>query len=147
MIGVRAARPTDAGKVGAILSEFVATTEWMPQLHTGAEDIAHAGAMIARGWVSVAEVDGQVVGFVACEGGDLDALYVARAQRRHGVGTALLRHVQQGHAALALWTFQANFPAQEFYLKHGFIEQKRTDGAGNDEGLPDIRFHWRRGDM
>ncbi|MGJ8556472.1 MAG: GNAT family N-acetyltransferase [Sulfitobacter geojensis] len=147
MIALRAARSTDAGKVGAILSEFVATTEWMPQLHTGAEDIAHAGAMVARGWVTVAEVDGDVVGFAACNGVDLDALYVSRAQRGQGVGTALLQHLKQEHAMLKLWTFQANRPAQDFYVKHGFIEQERTDGASTDEGLPDIRYQWRKEDQ
>ena len=61
MTRLRPARSTDAGAVGAILSEFAATTEWMPKLHTGAEDIAHAGALIDRGWVTVAEMDGVVV--------------------------------------------------------------------------------------
>lgn len=144
MIKLRDARSTDAGKVGAILSEFTATTDWMPRLHTGAEDIAHAGAMIERGWVSIAEVDGDVVGFAACDDNDLDALYVTRSARGNGVGTALLQQLKRAHTALSLWTFQANGPAQEFYVKHGFEEQGRTDGTGNDEGLPDIRFQWRK---
>jgi GNAT superfamily N-acetyltransferase len=144
VINLRAARSTDAGKVGAILSEFVATTDWMPKLHTGAEDIAHAGKIIEHGWVSIAEVDGHVVGFAACDGQDLNALYVVRSVRRHGVGSALLQQVQGEQDSLILWTFQANIPAQDFYVKHGFVEQGRTDGAGNDEGLPDIRFQWRK---
>lgn len=144
MIKLRAARSTDAGKIGAILSEFAATTDWMPILHSGAEDIAHAGALIERGWVSIAEVDGDVVGFAASDGQDLDALYVVRSARRHGVGTALLQHLQGAHEVLTLWTFQANSAAQDFYVKHGFEEQERTDGTGNDEGLPDIRLQWRK---
>ena len=43
---------------------------------------------------------------------------------------------------LWLWTFQANLGAQRFYLREGFAEVRRTDGAGNDEGLPDIQYHW-----
>ncbi|GAA6174570.1 GNAT family N-acetyltransferase [Sulfitobacter pacificus] len=147
MTALRAARSTDAGKVGAILTEFVATTDWMPQLHTGAEDIAHAGQLITRGWVTVAEVEGDVIGFAACDGEDLDALYVARSQRGQGVGTALLHHLQKERAVLKLWTFQANLAAQNFYLKHGFVEQERTDGASTDEGLPDIRFQWHKGSL
>ena len=144
MIMLRHARSTDAGKVGAILSEFTATTEWMPKLHTGAEDVAHAGGMIERGWVTIAQIDGHVVGFSACDGANLDALYVANAEQGKGVGTALLQQLQETRDNLALWTFQANARAQEFYLKHGFQEVAHSDGAGTDEGLPDVRFEWRK---
>ena len=144
MIDLRQARSTDAGKVGAILSQFAKETDWMPDLHTGAEDVAHAGTMIERGWVSIATFDGQVAGFAACNAGAVNALYVMEEARGMGLGTALLQHLQQTHPTLTLWTFQANTLAQEFYEKHGFVEQERTDGAGNDEGLPDIRFEWRK---
>ena len=144
MIALRPARSTDAGKVGGILTEFAATTDWMPKLHTGAEDIAHAGAMIKRGWVTVAEANGKVIGFVACDGADLNALYVAGAARGEGAGTALLRFVMGQYDRLSLWTFQANAGAQRFYLRHGFVEVLRTDGATTDEKLPDVRFEWQR---
>jgi ribosomal protein S18 acetylase RimI-like enzyme len=144
MTVLRAARSTDAGAVGGILTEFAATTEWMPKLHSGAEDIAHAGAMIKRGWVTVAEENGEVIGFAACDGADLDALYVAGAMRGQGVGTALLQHMMVQHDRLSLWTFQTNEGAQRFYLRHGFTEVQRTDGATTDEKLPDVRFEWQR---
>jgi GNAT superfamily N-acetyltransferase len=144
VIRLRAARPTDAGVVGEILTEFASATDWLPQLHSGAEDIAHAGAMIARGWVTVAERDGAVVGFAACDGDDLDALYVAARARGTGVGTALLQRLQQEVSALKLWTFQANLGAQRFYARHGFGEVTRTDGAASDEKLPDVRFEWQK---
>lgn len=149
MTQLRAARSTDAGKVGAILSEFIDTTDWMPRLHTRAEDVAHAGILIARGRVTVAQRHGVVVGFAANDGCDLDALYVAGSARGQGVGTALLEHLKQGQDRLVLWTFQANSPAQAFYLRHGFAEVARSDGQGsdgqgNDEGLPDIRYEWQR---
>ncbi len=146
MTHLRKARSTDAGKIGAILSEFTRTTEWMPPLHTGAEDIAHAGRLIDRGVVTVAERDGMVVGFAACDDGDLDALYVAANARGQGVGSALLDHLKSAHDTLTLWTFQANQRAQKFYVRHGFAEIERTDGAGNDETLPDIRYTWQRKD-
>ncbi|MBM1556192.1 GNAT family N-acetyltransferase [Sulfitobacter mediterraneus] len=144
MMVLRAARSTDAGAVGGILTEFAATTEWMPKLHSGAEDIAHAGAMIKRGWVTVAEASGEVIGFAACDGADLDALYVVAAMRGQGVGTALLQHMMVLHDRLSLWTFQTNQGAQRFYLRHGFTEVQRTDGATTDEKLPDVRFEWQR---
>ncbi|MGJ8617824.1 MAG: GNAT family N-acetyltransferase [Sulfitobacter sp.] len=144
MIHLRAARSMDAGAVGAIFSEFAETTEWLPRLHTGAEDIAHAGELIERGWVTVAERDGTVIGFIACDGAEVDALYVSRRQRGNGVGTRLLVEVCAKAAKLSLWTFQANIRAIAFYTRHGFVEVARTDGAGNDEQLPDVQFEWHR---
>jgi len=144
LVHIRPARSTDAGTVGAILSGFVDETPWMPRLHTGAEDIGFAGQMIDRGWVHVSEAGGTVAGFAACDGQTLHALYVASHVRRQGYGRALLAQVQMGVDTLTLWTFQANTDAQAFYAAHGFTEAARTDGAGNDEGLPDIKFTWTR---
>lgn len=144
MTALRAARPMDAGAVGTILSEFVDATDWLPRIHSRAEDLAHAGEMIARGWVTVAEHAGKIVGFSACNGDELNALYVAKPARGRGVGTQLLTHLQTQAPRLVLWTFQANLRAQNFYRRHGFDEVLRTDGAGNDEKLPDIRFKWRK---
>ncbi|MGB1035479.1 MAG: GNAT family N-acetyltransferase [Primorskyibacter sp.] len=142
---IRPAHSTDAGSVGAILSEFVDTTEWMPRIHTRAEDLHHAGTMIDRGWVHVAQTD-RVVGFVARHDHDILALYVTAQARGAGIGAALLTtakdKAKQGQSPLRLWTFQANTGAQQFYLREGFAEVQRTDGAGNDEGLPDIQYQW-----
>ncbi|WP_299141516.1 GNAT family N-acetyltransferase [uncultured Tateyamaria sp.] len=143
-VHIRPARSTDAGAVGGILSAFVDETPWMPRLHTRAEDIGFAGQMIDRGWVDVAETGGSVAGFAACDGETLHALYVTAAARRQGHGQALLLRVLDGCDRLTLWTFQANTGAQAFYAAHGFAEVERTDGAGNDEGLPDIKFIWKR---
>lgn len=141
---LRAARSTDAGSVGAILSEFIDDTPWMPRVHTRAEDLCFAGEMIDMGWVTVAETPGRVAGFVALKGTMIHALYVAAAAREQGVGSALLRAMQAHAQALNLWTFQANENAQRFYAAHGFVPIETTDGQGNDEGLPDIRMSWKR---
>lgn len=146
MTVLRAALSTDAGAVGAILSEFIDTTEWMPRVHTRAEDLAHAGELIRRGWVTVAEQDGEVVGFAACDENDLNALYVAKHARGQGIGAALLARLKDAQGKLRLWTFAANADAQRFYLRHGFVEVDRTDGRDNDEQLPDILYHWQRGE-
>lgn len=141
---VRAARSTDAGKAAAIMSEFVDETPWMPRIHTRAEDIDFIGSMIVRDWVTIALQDEQLVGFMAREDQDIQALYIARDAWRQGAGTALLRHAQNVSDKLSLWTFQANEGALAFYAAHGFREAERTDGSGNDEHLPDIRFEWQK---
>lgn len=141
---LRPARPTDAGRVGAILSAFIDDTDWMPRIHTRAEDLSFAGQMIDRGWVTVSEGPNGVDGFLARHDRVIHALYVAQAAQRLGRGAALLRAAQSQVAALTLWTFQANCAAQRFYLAMGFAETERSDGARNDEHLPDIRYDWRR---
>lgn len=144
MTSLRAAHAGDASAVGAILSEFTDTTEWIPRLHSRAEDLAHADRMIARGWVTVAEHAGRVAGFAACDGHELCALYVARQARGQGIGAALLAALKQQQPALRLWTFQQNTRAQAFYRAHGFVEIGRGDGRDTDEGLPDIHFVWQK---
>ncbi|WP_439121811.1 GNAT family N-acetyltransferase [Marivita sp.] len=143
MTVLRPAHPLDAGRVGAILSAWIDETPWMPRVHTRAEDIAHAAMMVDRGWVTVSETT-EVIGFLAREGDDIHALYISPAVRGHGVGSRLLTDAKLHEDHLTLWTFQANTRAQVFYERHGFTEVERTDGAGNDEGLPDIRYHWQR---
>ena len=143
-VSLRPARSTDAGKVGAILSEFIDTTPWMPRIHTRAEDIVFAAHMIDRGWVTVAHQGCEVTGFAAREGDDLHALYIVASARRSGIGSALLRNCQAQVDRLCLWTFRANAQAQAFYGHNGFAVVEETDGAGNEEGLPDMRFEWTR---
>ncbi|MDG1431432.1 MAG: GNAT family N-acetyltransferase, partial [Paracoccaceae bacterium] len=142
---IRPARSTDAGRTGAIMSEFIDTTDWMPRIHTRAEDIGFCASMIDRGWVSVAEVDGAVVGFLAKDAQEVNALYVANAAQGRGVGKALLDAAKQGAELLELWTFKANEGARRFYLREGFTEMHETDGTRNDEKLPDVFLQWERG--
>lgn len=142
---LRPARSTDAGKTAAVLSGFIDETDWMPRIHTRAEDVSFTADMIDRGWVTVAELDARVVGFSAREGAMIHALYVDAQARNQGCGASLLQAIQQEQDHLTLWTFQANTGAQRFYERHGFAEAERTDGARNDERLPDIRYVWKRG--
>ena len=146
---LRPARPTDAGRVGAILSQFIDATPWMPRLHSRAQDVAFAGRMIDKGWVTVAEAGpgDAVCGFLAVDAADAEvqALFVEAAARGGGIGTSLLAAAKAENAALSLWTFEANHGALRFYARHGFRETTRGDGSANEEGLPDVRLEWRRG--
>lgn len=142
-LDIRNARSTDAGKIAAIMTEANGAPDWKPHLHSAAQDVAFCGKMIDRGWVRVAEAeDGRIVGFIARNGEEVDALYVAAPARGHGVGKALLEDAKAQVARLELWTFQRNTGAQKFYEREGFSEVKRTDGADNQEKLPDVRYAW-----
>ncbi|MCG6558862.1 GNAT family N-acetyltransferase [Ruegeria sp. 1NDH52C] len=141
---LRPARPGDAEATGDILYRFAQDTPWMPKLYERAETVGFCGIMIGRGWVSVAVLGGQVAGFIARDGQEICSLYLAKAAQGQGLGAALLGNAMERSDRLELWTFQQNTRAQRFYARHGFVEAARTDGAGNEERLPDIRYEWRR---
>jgi GNAT superfamily N-acetyltransferase len=143
---LRPARTTDAGTLGEILYRFQQDTEWMPKLFSGAELIASAGAMIDRGWVTVAVVDGRVQGFIARDGEEICALYLAEGINRRGVGRRLLIAAREGCDRLHLRSYAANEWANKFYLRQGFTETGRDDGSGTEDGLAAITFVWTRED-
>jgi len=130
--------------MGDILFGFQSETDWMPDLYTGAEMIAFSGDMIDRGWVTVAELDGRVVGFLARDGKEICALYLSPRINQRGIGRQLLVDAKSRSDGLRLWTFQHNEWAQRFYLRQGFVEVDRSDGARNDENLPDIAYVWTK---
>lgn len=61
-----------------------------------------------------------------------------------GIGTALLAIPQAEFFQLSLWTFRRNRGAPRFYEARGFVAVAETDGAGNEEGEPDILYVWTR---
>lgn len=140
---LRPARSTDAGVTGTILHSFALENEWMPELHSCAETIDFCGRMIDQDWVTVAETKSGVVGFLALNGAEIHSLYLAETARGQGIGRQLLDHAKSKHTQLSLYAFQANDPARRFYERNGFAEVARSDGAENDENLPDIKFVWR----
>ena len=82
---------------------------------------------------------------MAVEDDVVSGLAVVRAHRQGGLGRALLEDAMARNTSLRLWTFQANTGAQRFYLRAGFTEAQRTDGADNEEKLPDIEYVWHAG--
>jgi len=141
---LRPARPLDAGAVAGILSGFIDEMDWLPRIHSRAEEVAFADTLIDRGWTTVAVHAGRVSGFLAQAGEEIHALYLDPGARGLGIGTRLIEAAKAGNQRLTLWCFQANRAAQGFYRARGFREAERTDGTANDEGLPDIRFVWER---
>jgi GNAT superfamily N-acetyltransferase len=101
--------------------------------------------VVPRLEVWIAERDGATLGFAALQDEWLEHLYVDPTAWRAGAGTMLLDHVKQRQpAGLKLWTFQRNALARNFYRKHGFSEQRQTDGSANEEREPDVMLEWRR---
>ncbi|MGV6848340.1 MAG: N-acetyltransferase family protein [Marinibacterium sp.] len=147
-IKLREATQQDAPAIADILSDWIDQTDWMVRVHTRAEDRGFGAFLIEKTQVTVAEAVTEpraVCGFLSLQPPHIQALYLAPDARGQGVGKALLDRAKTGHDRLELWAFQANLGARRFYEREGFVEVERTDGAGNDEKLPDIRMTWTKG--
>ena len=140
---LRDATPADAVPLAAILQDWIEASDFMPVLHDREKTEAFLEKLIGKGGVRVAEVDDAPAGFLALSDGWITQVYPRPDRRGRGIGAALLGEAQAKGGPLSLWCFQANTAARRFYLRHGFTETLRTDGAENAERLPDIRFDWR----
>jgi ribosomal protein S18 acetylase RimI-like enzyme len=96
-------------------------------------------------WLACA-AHGALLGLMVLDGDWVGQLYVDPACTGRGLGTRLLELAKQRRpSGLQLWTFESNVRAQRFYERNGFAVEERTDGSGNEERAPDLRYVWRPG--
>jgi len=94
-----------------------------------------ANERLFDGQVIVAEVEGEVCGFVAYAEGELTWLYVEPSRYRQGIGRQLLRHaIKALEGNMSTEVLVGNEPALALYLSEGFTVQRRVDGklTGNE---------------
>lgn len=92
----------------------------------------------------VADCEGAVVGILVLGDAELEQLYLDPPWRGRGLGDRFMAVAKRRRPdGLGLWTFQINRPARRFYERHGFVAVERTDGRGNEEREPDVRYVWR----
>ncbi|WP_230531236.1 GNAT family N-acetyltransferase [Microvirga roseola] len=116
---------------------------YLPDLHTPEEDLAFFEEKVfPNSTMWLAEEGYELIGFAAASRDQLDHLYVDPAWHGQGVGSALLFVIKKGRRQLDLWTFQDNLQARQFYERRGFKPVETTDGSGNPERLPDVRYRW-----
>lgn len=72
----------------------------------------------------VAEIEGQVVGFISLMGNYIGALFVDAPYQKQGIGRALLEFVLSLKGSMFVDVYKENTNARDFYLKYGF-EQRR----------------------
>jgi GNAT superfamily N-acetyltransferase len=136
---IRRATAEDVDEVVAIFEPSFALLDYLPKLHTHEENVGFFRRMVEEGecWLT----DG---GFALVKENTLWHLYVRPDRIGTGVGHALFEHVKtRCPTGFDLWVFQQNDRARRFYEAHGAVAVEFTDGAGNEEQTPDVRYEWR----
>lgn len=143
-MSLRRAVIDDAPAIAKLLrTTFRVSLPFLPELHTPDEDLVFIRDRVLPGAVVwVAEAGGDVAGFVAYRAGWIDHLYVHPDHQGRGVGARLLAEALKDNAPKQLWTFQQNARARAFYEARGFFAVEFTDGSGNEEKTPDVRYLW-----
>jgi ribosomal protein S18 acetylase RimI-like enzyme len=143
---IRRATDDDAPAIAEIhLQSRRVAMPWLPVVHTDEETHAWiAQTLLKNEEVWVAEENGVVIGYAALAPGWLEHLYIHPEHQGEGIGRRLLdlakgRQPQE----LQLWAFTKNARARRFYEAAGFVLIDETDGAGNEEREPDVRYLWR----
>lgn len=120
-----------------------ATLPGLREPHTAKEDAAWIRGIFARNSVWLAADETRVIGIASRDGEWVTQLYVAPGSTRMAIGQRLLDKMLAEAAAggvLRLWTFQRNAGARRFYERNAFVAVELTDGAGNEEREPDVRY-------
>ena len=81
---------------------------------------------------TVAEVDGEIAGFIMVDGDEAEQVYVDRAFRGTSVAGTLLTEAERqvaaaGHEVAWLAVVRGNDRAQAFYLKQGWVDEGDLD--------------------
>ena len=139
-------RATSCG-ADAIVNVYYASFRlltFLPMLHTIEEYRRFIASVILRECeVTVAEDESGIVAFLARRGEEVRLLYTRPDRIGMGAGTQLIDTAKaSGICALELWCFQANERARRFYEARGFHPIRFTDGADNEERMPDICYRW-----
>jgi GNAT superfamily N-acetyltransferase len=144
-VRLRRGERDDADELGRIKHACYARMTYLPPIPDVDEYRRHVREdLMPAQEVWVAEDDGRIVGWWSMTAGSLEHIYVDPALQNRGTGSAMLAKVMElMPEGFSLWTFQKNEGARRFYERHGFRAVEFTDGSGNMEGEPDVRFEWR----
>jgi 8-oxo-dGTP pyrophosphatase MutT (NUDIX family)/GNAT superfamily N-acetyltransferase len=139
-------RPAAGGDAAACARVYTRSKAFglaeVPEPHTEAEITTWIANEAVPGMdVWVADLAGVVVGQMMLAPGWLYHLYIDPAWMGRGLGDQFMALARQRQpAGFQLWAFQSNARARRFYERHGFRAVEFTDGAGNQEHWPDVRY-------
>jgi len=104
-----------------------------------------ANMMLKDCAVTVAEDETGIVVLFAVQGEEERQLYTRPDRIGRDAGMQLIEAATaSGVAAFELWCFQGNQRARRFNEARGFHAIRFTDGAGNEERTPDVRYRSER---
>jgi len=80
----------------------------------------------------VAELEGEVKGFIALMGNEVGAIFLQPSCHGQGIGKALMDKAQEIHGDLEVEVFKVNNIGRNFYSKYGFeqLEEKLHEPTG-----------------
>jgi GNAT superfamily N-acetyltransferase len=143
---LRGAAEGDAEAIAEVYFLSFRLLTFLPMLHTLASYRWYVANKMLKEWaVTVAEDGTGIVAFLGLRGDEVGHFYVRPDRIGQGAGTLLLQAAKSsGVESLELWCFQANMRARRFYEARGFKPIRFTDGADNEERMPDVRYRWTR---
>jgi GNAT superfamily N-acetyltransferase len=144
----RRAKPADAEQIVSLWlrSRRASVPSIPPPVHTDDEVMSwFATVVLNQRETWIVEESAGITAVLVLQAGWIDQLYVDPDHTGRRLGTRLLDLAKQlNPEGLDLWTFESNLGARRFYERHGFIAVAATDND-NEEGAPDVRFHWSGG--
>ncbi len=80
----------------------------------------------------VAELEGEIKGFIALMGNEVGAIFLQPNCHGQGIGKALMDKAQEIHGNLEVEVFKVNNIGRNFYSKYGFeqLEEKLHEQTG-----------------
>ena len=139
---IRAYHPQDLATVLSIWLQgnldahpFVPVDYWR-------KNYALTAQLLPQAEVYVAEVHGQVVGFLGLMEELVAGVFVDRAHRGAGLGSALLRQAQERRDRLRLFVYQQNPSALRLYQRHQFAITKAE--IEPETGAWAYQMEWKR---
>jgi len=162
MGGIRVATLQDARAIARVHVESWRTTyagivpaEYLASLDVGQREVSWREWLPLDIDVFVAEVDGEVVGFVGggairepVEGFDAElfAIYLLRDAQRRGIGMALLKRLAgslkaRGYRSMMAWVLEDN-SSGEFYSRSGGVRVASKEMEVGGVMLPVVAYGW-----
>lgn len=145
--GVCQVRPARAGDVTGIVRVYqrARAADARPSLDEGEVRSWVADEVIGHRDVWVADLDGTVTALLVLDLGAtvgwIDQCWVDPSVRRRGLGDRLLTLAEERSAGgLQVWVAAADAGARGLLERHGFTAVETTDGRGNLDRLPDVRY-------
>jgi len=146
---LRAATPQDAEAVTRVLVESRQSfLPYAPSPHSVQEALEWVTLhLIPAGGVTVAAIDGEIVGMLAVSEDDhsawVEQMYLLPGYENQGIGTQLLRFAHHSvKRPIRLYTFQQNTRARRFYERHGYRAVALSEGERNEEKCPDVLYEF-----